>query len=119
MAHNALAASLAATLSLALGASAHAAQPQPGIWDSLIGKSYAKARKEVIDAGWRPEHRKAASAWEQQLQIQYPELRSCTVDRPSCTLYFVDYDGACLKVVAEGEKVNAFTVRSVHKECPR
>jgi hypothetical protein len=89
------------------------------MWDSLIGKSYAKARKEVIDASWRPDHRKAGSSWEQQLQIPYPELRSCTVDRPACTFYFVAYDGACLKVVAEGEKVNDFTVRSVQKECAR
>jgi len=104
-----------------LGSAASVAQaaPQPGMWDSLIGKNYAKARREVIDAGWRPDHRKAVSSWEQQLQLQYPELRSCTVDRPACTLYFVAYDGACLKVVAEGEKVNAFTVRSVHKECSR
>ena len=101
-----------------LAGAAHAAS-QPGMWDSLIGKSYAKARKEVIDAGWRPDHQKASSAWEQQLQIQYPELRSCTVDRPACTLYFIAYDGTCLKVVAEGEKVNSFTVRSVHKECQR
>jgi Cu/Ag efflux protein CusF len=105
-----------------LGAAACVAQATPqavNMWDSLIGKSYAKARKEVIDAGWRPDHRKAQSAWEQQIQLQYAELRSCTVDRPACTFYFVDYDGACLKVVAEGEKVNAFTVRSVHKECAR
>jgi Cu/Ag efflux protein CusF len=111
------------TLALALlcgGATvAFATTAQPGMWDSLVGLKYAKARKEVIDAGWRPDHRKADSAWEQQLQLQYPELRSCTVDRPACTLYFVAYDGTCLKVVAEGEKVNDFTVRSVAKECQR
>ena len=107
---------LACALLGAAACVAHAT-PQPGMWDGLIGKSYAKARKEVIDAGWRPDHRKAQSAWEQQIQLQYTELRSCTVERPSCTFYFVDYDGACLKVVAEGEKVNAFTVRSVRNEC--
>jgi hypothetical protein len=43
---------LAFSMALAVGVAA--ASPQPAnTWDSLVGMKYAKARKEVIDAGWR------------------------------------------------------------------
>jgi hypothetical protein len=105
--------------SLVLAAGAAAANPQPaGMWDNLVGMKYAKARKEVIDAGWRPDHRNAAAEWERQLQGQFPELRSCEANG-QCVHYFVSYDGVCLKVVTEGETVAAFKVRSVQQGCPK
>jgi hypothetical protein len=111
---------LIVAFSLALAAGTAAANPQPaGMWDSLVGMKYAKARKEVIDAGWRPDHRNAAAEWERQLQGQFPELRSCEAASGHCTHYFVSYDGICLKVVTEGETVAGFRVRSVHQGCPK
>lgn len=105
---------------VALGAGAAAAAPQPaGMWDTLVGMKYAKARKEVIDAGWRPDHRNAGAEWERQLQSQFPELRSCEAASGQCTHYFVSYDGTCLKVITEGESVAAFRVRSVQQACPK
>ena len=105
---------------LTLGASMATAAPQPtGMWDTLVGVKYAKARKEVIDAGWRPDHRNAGSEWERQLQGQFPELRSCEAVSGHCTHYFVSYDGNCLKVVTEGDTVAAFRVRSVAQACPK
>lgn len=104
----------------AFGAGNAAANPKPaGMWDTLVGMKYAKARKEVIDAGWRPDHRNAAAEWERQLQGQFPELRSCEAASGQCTHYFVSYDGICLKVVTEGETVAAFKVRSVHQGCAK
>ena len=111
------------TLALALlcgGATvAFATTAQPGMWDSLVGLKYAKARKEVIDAGWRPEHKNAAQEWERQLQGQFPELRSCDGASGFCTHYFVSYDGVCLKVITEGDTVASFKVRSVQQGCPK
>lgn len=105
---------------MALAAATAAATSQPAnTWDSLVGMKYAKARKEVIDAGWRPEHKNAAQEWERQLQGQFPELRSCDGASGYCTHYFVSYDGVCLKVVTEGETVASFKVRSVQQGCPK
>lgn len=105
---------------LTLGASVATAAPQAaGMWDTLVGVKYAKARKEVIDAGWRPDHRNAGSEWERQLQGQFPELRSCEAVSGHCTHYFVSYDGTCLKVVTEGDTVASFRVRSVAQACPK
>ena len=111
---------LIAAFSMALAAATAAATPQPaGTWDNLVGMKYAKARKEVVDAGWRPDHRKAGAEWERQLQGQFPELRTCEAASGQCTHYFVSYDGVCLKVITEGETVAAFKVRSVHQGCPK
>lgn len=105
---------------LVAGSGLAAASPQQaGMWESLVGMKYAKARKEVIDAGYRPDHKKAAEEWERQLQGQFPELRSCEAASAQCTHYFVSYDGVCLKIVSEGESVSAFKVRSVHQGCPK
>src|SRR5437773_425493 len=102
--------------SIILAAGVAAASPQPtGTWDTLVGMKYAKARKEVIDAGWHPDHKNAAEEWERQLQGQFPELRSCEAASGHCTHYYVSYDGVCLKVVTEGETVAAFKVRSVQQ----
>ncbi|WP_342113350.1 hypothetical protein [Pseudoduganella sp. OTU4001] len=109
---------VAAVLALGAGLATAATQPA-GMWDSLVGMKYAKARKEVIDAGWRPDHRNAAAEWERQLQGQFPELRSCEAASGQCTHYFVSYDGTCLKVVTEGETVAAFRVRSVTQACSK
>lgn len=109
---------LASTMALA-AAAAFASTQQAGTWDSLVGMKYAKARKEVIDAGWRPEHKNAAQEWERQLQGQFPELRSCDGASGFCTHYFVSYDGVCLKVITEGETVASFKVRSVTQGCPK
>lgn len=107
-------------LALAVCAGVASAAPQPAnMWDTLVGMKYAKARKEVIDAGWRPDHRNAAAEWERQLQGQFPELRSCEAASGHCTHYFVSYDGTCLKVVTEGETVAAFKVRSVQQACSK
>jgi hypothetical protein len=109
---------LAFSMALAVGVAA--ASPQPAnTWDSLVGMKYAKARKEVIDAGWRPDHKNAAAEWERQLQGQFPELRSCDAASGNCTYFFVSYDGICLKVVSEGDTVAAFKVRSVQQGCPK
>lgn len=105
---------------MALAVGTAAANPQPtNTWDNLVGMKYAKARKEVVDAGWRPDHRNAGSEWERQLQGQFPELRSCEAASGYCTHFFVSYDGICLKVVTEGETVAAFKVRSVAQGCPK
>ena len=92
---------------------------QAGMWNSLVGMTYAKARKEVIDAGYRPDHRKAALDWERNLQGLYPELRSCEAASSFCSHYFTSYDGVCLKIVTEGDTVSAFKVRSVQQGCPK
>jgi len=109
---------VASTMALA-AAAAFASTQQTGTWDNLVGMKYAKARKEVIDAGWRPEHKNAAQEWERQLQGQFPELRSCDGASGFCTHYFVSYDGVCLKVITEGETVASFKVRSVTQGCPK
>ncbi|MCE3260959.1 MAG: hypothetical protein K0R43_38 [Pseudoduganella sp.] len=112
--------SLIVASALALAAAVVTAAPQPaGMWDTLVGVKYAKARKEVIDAGWRPDHRKSGTEWERQLQGQFPELRSCEAVSGHCTHYFVSYDGTCLKVITEGETVAAFKVRSVQQACAK
>ena len=111
---------LIVAMAAALAAAVAGAAPQPSnSWDSLVGMKYAKARKEVIDAGWRPDHRNAGAEWERQLQSQFPELRSCEAASGHCTHYFVSYDGVCLKVVTEGETVAGFKVRSVTQGCPK
>ncbi|WP_426318408.1 hypothetical protein [Pseudoduganella sp. R-43] len=109
---------MAFSMALAVGTAAAAPQPT-NTWDNLVGMKYAKARKEVIDAGWRADHRDASSEWERQLQGQFPELRSCEAASGQCTHFFVSYDGICLKVVTEGESVAAFKVRSVAQGCPK
>lgn len=107
-------------MALAFAVGAAAANPQQaGMWNNLVGMKYAKARKEVIDAGWRPDHKKAAMDWERQLQGQYPELRSCEAASAHCSHFFVSYDGVCLKIVTEGESVAGFKVRSVQQGCPK
>ncbi|WP_028101016.1 hypothetical protein [Pseudoduganella violaceinigra] len=109
-----------AAVAVALATVSAGASSQPaGMWDTLVGMKYAKARKEVIDAGWRPDHRNASAEWERQLQGQFPELRSCEAASGFCTHYFVSYDGVCLKVVTEGETVAAFKVRSVQQGCAK
>jgi len=111
---------LIVAFSMAMAAGVAAANAQPaGTWDNLVGMKYAKARKEVIDAGWRPDHKNATEEWERQLQGQFPELRSCEAASGHCTHYFVSYDGVCLKVVTEGETVASFKVRSVQQGCSK
>lgn len=111
---------LIAAISLTLAAGVAAANPQPAnTWDTLVGMKYAKARTEVLNAGWRPDHKNAAEEWERQLQGQFPELRSCEAASGHCTHYFVSYDGVCLKVVTEGETVASFKVRSVQQGCTK
>lgn len=107
-----------AVLSILAGAAGVAiASSSFAMWEPLVGQSYGKARKKVIDAGWNLERRKVPSSWEQNLQGQFPELVSCSADVPQCTFHFVSSDGSCLKIVTEGERINDFKVKSVHKQC--
>lgn len=112
---NALA--LLPALGALVGVNAVAAERAPKIPAAIEGKSYKTGRAKILAAGWEPAYRIASMEWEKALQIRYPELRYCAVDRPLCSLYFSGKDGSCLRIVTRGEVPEEFRVETVTREC--
>lgn len=84
---------------------------------AMQGWPYKTVRAKILTAGWEPAYQTASMEREKALQIRYPELRYCAVDRPLCSLYFTKKDGSCLRVVTRGEVPEEYRVETVTREC--
>lgn len=85
----------------------------------LIGKTYSFARKSLIQEGWVPKRHRDSQAmdWEKKVRRKFPEMDSCSVDRPVCSFSFTRH-GKCLRVITWGEDMKSFTVNAVaHDPC--
>lgn len=87
--------------------------------ETLVGKSYASARKVLIKNGWKPFSQNPMNLmdWEKRIQSKYPEFDACAGDRPVCSFSFVAKHSKCVRVITLGEELKSFTVNAIAYDC--
>jgi len=86
--------------------------------ESLVGKDYVPARKTLLREGWTPVRHTDPQLmdWKKKIKRKYPELDSCAVDKPVCSLSFRKH-GTCLRLITWGEDMKSFTVNAIAYDC--
>lgn len=86
--------------------------------ESLVGTDYLSARKKLIKEGWAPVRYIDPQLMDREKKIQrkFPELDSCAIDKPVCSLSYRK-QGKCLRVITWGEDMKSFEVNAIAHDC--
>jgi len=92
-----------------------------------VNESFLHLRHSLIQQGWKPFKfdRKSLTDYpvdtdeEMLIKAKITEVESCSVDAGRLCRFWYTRSGACLMVVAKGEKLKSMkTVFSGHDQCP-